>query len=134
MRGIIFTSLGKEYIYIVANGITKLNWVEIHTPKNKKIVKRASKYGAEYIVIDHALDAIPSKRNRRTLLRLSHGALDYGATMVIKCNKGNGSGIGAMQNNQWQNNLPISYYVPEISEFFKVVKISPNQLTVMKDI
>ena len=105
MRGIIFTCLGKEYIYIVANGITKLKWVEIHTPKNKKIVKKASKYGAEYIVVDHALDAIPSIRNRRTLLRLAHGALDYGATMV-----------------------------PEISEFFKIVKISPNQLTVMKDI
>lgn len=133
VRGIVFTCLGKDYIYVVANGITKLSWVDIHTPANRKVIKKAQKVGAESVVIEYALDAIPSRRNRRQLLRASHVGLDYGASITIFCNKGNGSGIGAMRGKQWQNNRPLSYYLPEIGEFFKVVSISHNKLTGIKD-
>ena len=133
VRGIVFTCLGKDYIYVVANGITKLSWVDIHTPANRKVIKKAQKVGAESVVIKYALDAIPSRRNRRQLLRASNVGLDYGASITILCDEGDGSGIGAMRGKQWQNNRPLSYYLPEIGEFFTVVSISQNQLTGIKD-
>ena len=117
----------------MANGITKLSWVDIHTPANRKVIKKAQKVGAESVVIKYALDAIPSRRNRRQLLRASNVGLDYGASITILCDEGDGSGIGAMRGKQWQNNRPLSYYLPEIGEFFTVVSISQNQLTGIKD-
>ena len=133
VRGIVFTCLGKDYIYVVANGITKLSWVDIHTPSNRKVIKKAQKVGAESVVIKYALDAIPSRRNRRQLLRASNVGLDYGASITILCDDGDCSGIGAMRGKQWQNNRPLSYYLPEIGEFFTVVSISQNKLTGIKD-
>ena len=129
----MFTCLGKDYIYVVANGITKLSWVDIHTPANRKVIKKAQKVGAESVVIKYALDAIPSRRNRRQLLRASNVGLDYGASITILCDDGDCSGIGAMRGKQWQNNRPLSYYLPEIGEFFTVVSISQNKLTGIKD-
>ena len=117
----------------MANGITKLSWRDIHTPSNRKVIKKAQKVGAESVEIKYALDAIPSRRNRRTLLRASHVGLDYGASITILCNEGNGSGVGAMLGRQWQNNRPISYYLPEIGEFFKVISVSQTQVTGIKD-
>ena len=133
VRGIVFTCLGKDYFYIVANGITKLSWRDIHTPSNHKVIKKAQKVGAESAVIKYALDAIPSRRNRRTLLRASHSSLDYGGEITILCDEGDGSGVGAMYGRQWQNNRPLSYYLPEIGEFFKVVTITQKKLTGIKD-
>ena len=133
VRGIVFTCLGKDYIYVVANGITKLSWKDIHTPSNRKVIKKAQKVGAESVVIEYALDAIPSRRNRRTLLRASHSGLDYGGEVTILCDEGDGSGVGAMSGRQWQNNRPLSYYLPEIGEFFKVVSITQNKITGIKD-
>ena len=130
----MFTCLGKDYFYVVANGITKLSWKDIHTPSNRKVIKKAQKVGAESVVIEYALDAIPSRRNRRTLLRASHDLLDLEGDVTILCNEGNGSGIGAMTGRQWQNNRPLSYYLPEIGEFFKVVSITQNKITGIKNL
>ena len=129
VRGIVFTCLGKDYIYVVANGITKLSWRDIHTPANRKVIKKTQKVGAESVVLKYALDAMPSRRNRRTLLRASHSGLDHGGEVTILCDEGDGSGIGAMRGRQWQNNRPLSYYLPEIGEFFKVVSLTQNKIT-----
>ncbi len=139
MRGVVFRcrgitkSLDKEYFYVISNGITKLAWRDIHTPANIKILKKVKREGVDSVRVMYALDAIPSKRNRRTVIHACYHSMIFGGDIEFLGNSGNGSGIGKMIGVQWQNNNPIIYYLPEIESKFTVVTVSPNRITAIKD-
>tara|TARA_R100001530_G_scaffold34109_2_gene26656 strand:- start:17 stop:436 length:420 start_codon:yes stop_codon:yes gene_type:complete len=139
MRGIVFRckgfvkSLDKEYFYVISNGITRLEWSNIHTPANVKVINLVKKKGADSVTFKYALDAIPSQRNRRTLIRACYRVMTYGGDIEFLCEQGDNSGIGKMKGFQWNNNKPMVHYMPEIEEYFTVVKVSNNAITAIKD-
>jgi len=139
MRGVVFRckglikSLDKEYFYVISNGLTRLEWSNIHTPSNVEVISKVKKKGAYSISFKYALDAIPSQRNRRALIRACYRVMIYGGDIEFLSNQGNGSGIGVMKGVQWQNNNPISYYLPEIKSYFTVVNVNPNRITAIRD-
>ena len=139
MRGVVFRCLGslrsldREYFYVIANGVTKLNWKDVHNPANIKVIKKVKRKNADSIIFEYALDAIPSQRNRRTLLMCCREVLMFGGDIEFLGNQGDASGIGGLQGVQWQNNHPLIYYLPEIRKHFTVVNVSPNRITAIKD-
>jgi len=139
MRGVVFRcrgsikSLDKEYFYVIANGVTKLNWQDVHNPANIKVIKKVKRRGADSISFKYALDAIPSQRNRRTLLMCCREVLMFGGDVEFLGNQGNCSGIGCLKGVQWQNNHPLMYYLSEIKHYFTVVTVDSNRITAIKD-
>ena len=139
MRGVVFRCRGsikpfdKEYFYVIANGVTKLNWKDIHNPANIKVIKKVKRKGADSISFKYALDAIPSQRNRRTLLMCCREVLMFGGDVEFLGNQGNCSGIGCLKGVQWQNNHPLIHYLPEIKNHFTVVTVDSNRITAIKD-
>ncbi len=139
MRGVVFRCRGsikpldKEYFYVIANGVTKLNWQDVHNPANIKVIKKVKRRGADSISFKYALDAIPSQRNRRTLLRCCREVLMFGGDVEFLGNQGNCSGIGCLKGVQWQNNHPLIHYLPEIKNHFTVVTVDSNRITAIKD-
>ena len=139
MRGVVFRCKGliksfdKEYFYVISNGITRLEWSNIHTPSNIKVINKVKKKGADSVSFMYALDAIPSKRNRRALIRACYRVMTYGGDIEFLGNRGNCSGIGEMKGVQWQNNNAILYYLPEIKQYFSVVSVGANKITAIKD-
>ena len=139
MRGVVFRCKGlikpldKEYFYVISNGLTRLEWSNIHTPSNIQVINKVKKKGADSVSFKYALDAIPSQRNRRALIQACYRVMLYGGDIEFLGNRGNGSGIGEMKGVQWQNNNPISYYLPEIKTYFTVVSVNPNRITAIKD-
>tara|TARA_R110002020_G_scaffold472336_1_gene700230 strand:- start:256 stop:675 length:420 start_codon:yes stop_codon:yes gene_type:complete len=139
MRGVVFRCAGmikaldKKYFYVIANGITRLAWSDIHSPANMKVIQKVKKKGADSVEFQYALDAIPSKRNRRALLESCYRVMHYGASIEFQCDKGNGSGVGEMVGVQWQNNHTIDFYLPEIEKYFNIVSFDPERILAIKD-
>ena len=129
MRGVYFKCFGKELFYTVSNGINHLTWRDTFTPENKDVVKYLRKNGfASSAHIWQALDSIPKKISRGSLLKFVSCFVNHGAPVVIEINGGNGSGKGEYVQDKWENNTPADFYVEEIEKHLKVMNVVNNKI------
>jgi len=129
MRGVYFKCFGKELFYTVSNGINHLTWRDTFTPYNREVVRYLRKNDfAESAHIWQALDSIPKKISRGSLLKFVSCFVNHGAPVVIKINGGNGSGKGKYILDKWENNLPAEFYVEEVKRHFKVIDVVNNNI------
>ena len=137
MRGIRFdcgktflTGKKRELYYVISNGIPRLSWEKIHTPKNVQVVAKVKQLGkAEAATLEYVLDSVPERTCRIRLLRLVWGLISPQSEIEILFEKVADYGSPTYKDGVWKNNQPSRYYLPEIKEAFQIISVHDFKIT-----
>lgn len=110
--------------YLAQHGIRNLVYDPYARPQehNEAVLKEVyDKGGADGVALNNVLNVIPSRDERKNVLRFSYGLLKNGSKMIITVYEGDGSGKGKKVEYKdgtwsWQENRKLDDYEEEIKE------------------
>ena len=89
---------------------------------NKQVLDKLKQRKADTLTLLNVLNVIESKEERLNIIKHAYSLLENGGTMLITVYEGEGK-TGLTKLGTWQENRPLSSYVPEVKEALSVSEV-----------
>ena len=123
-------------LYLAERGVTNLVYDPINreADHNQGVITAVMRIGgSDSVTLANVLNVIPSRKDRDAILYYSKFLTKNFSSVYIGVYEGDKSGKASRDYKGWQANLKLEEYQDAIAHRFKIVSITKDMITAVKD-